>query len=229
MSRLLAKDPAGRYESTRDLARELQTVTATSAGHTVPAGGQARSPRRHLAAIAAFAVVLAVGVVGAIAWFSRAPTAVAPTEPERPLLAVRPFRSLSADQQQGYFAAGVTEEIRGQLSQVSSLRLLSRNALDGYQDDVARAVRDLGIRNIVDGSIRVEGGRVRVSAELVDASTQQTRWSNNYDRELADVLAVQSDIAQQIARALSASLSPSEQQRIEKRPTANLEAYSLYL
>ena len=68
------------------------------------------------------------------------------------------------------------------------------------------------------------GNRVRVSAELIDASTQQTRWSNNYDRDLADVLAVQSEIAQQIAGALTLSLSPSERERIEKRPTKNLDA-----
>jgi len=226
VARLLAKDPAERYESTRDLARDLRSITDTSARHTViPAVTEQGSRSRSLAAAAA--VVLLIGIAS-VAWFWRAPASPSPTESAPPLLAVRPFRSLSADQQ-GYFAAGMTEEIRGQLSQVSSLRLLSRNALDGYKDDVARAVRELGIRNIVDGSIRVEGSRVRVSAELVDASTQQTVWSNNYDRELADVLAVQTEIAQQIARALSANLSPAEQRQIEKRPTENLEAYALYL
>ena len=137
--------------------------------------------------------------------------------------------SLSPDPAQGYFAAGITDEIRGQLSQVGSLRLLSRNGLDGYKDDVTRAVRELGVRNFVDGSIRVEGNRVRVSAELVDASNQQTVWSNQYDRDLADVLTVQSDIAQQIVRSLHASLSPREQTRLAKRPTENLEAYKLAL
>ena len=93
----------------------------------------------------------------------------------------------------------MTEEIRGQLSQISVLRLLSRNGLDSYKDDAMRAVRELGLRHLVDGSVRVEGNRVRVSAELVDASTQQTLWSDRYDRDLADVLTVQSQIAQQIA------------------------------
>ena len=132
--------------------------------------------------------------------------------------------------QQGYFAAGMTEEIRGQLSQVASLRLLSRNGLDWLQGRRRRArVRELGVRNFVDGSVRVDGNRVRVSAELVDASNQQTLWSDQYDRDLADVLAVQSDIAQQIARALRRSLSPHEQTRLEQRPTDNVEAYKLYL
>ena len=101
--------------------------------------------------------------------------------------------------------------------------------LDSYKDDAARAVRELGLRHLVDGSVRVDGNRVRVSVELVDASTQQTLWSDRYDRDLADVLAVQSQIAQQIAQALKASLSPAEQRRIEKRPTENLGAYTKFL
>ena len=166
--------------------------------------------------------------IGGWWWRSRSVAGVAERE-ERPLVVVRPFTSLSPDPKEGYFAAGMTEEIHGQLSQVASLRLLSRNGLDGYKNDVARAVRDLGVRNFVDGSIRVEGNRVRVNAELVDASSQQTVWSNQYDRELADVLAVQSDIAQQIARSLHASLSPREQARLEHRPTQHLDAYRLVL
>jgi TolB-like protein len=227
VARLLSKDPGERYESTRDLARELKSVSASTPLHGVPLRrGDRRGRRRALLALTAVALLTAAA---SVTWFGRTPGPAPAVEPDRPLLAVRPFRSLSADQEQGYFAAGITEEIRGQLSQVSALRLLSRNALDGYDGDVARAVRELGIRNIVDGSIRVEGSRVRVSAELVDASTQQTRWSDNYDRDLADVLAVQSEIAQQIAGALTLSLSPAERERIDKRLTENLEAYALYL
>lgn len=112
---------------------------------------------------------------------------------------------------------------------MSALRLLSRDGLDAYEDDVRRAVRELGLRHVVDGSVRVEGTRVRVSVELVDASTRQTVWSDHYDRDLAGILTVQSEIAQQIARALRASLSPSEQLRIEKQPTENPEAYTWFL
>ena len=112
---------------------------------------------------------------------------------------------------------------------MASLRLLSRTALDAYKGDVPRAVKELGLRNIVDGSIRVDTGRVRVSAELVDAATQQTIWSQQYDRDLAGMLAVQSDIALQIARALRANLSPGEQERLEQPSTGNPEAFALYL
>ena len=225
--RCLAKDPSERYDSTRDLARDLKSVLDSSSWTTVavPAAGFPR-PRMRAAAIAAI-VVLAAVVASAWVWRSRQQSTA---EESRPLIAVRPFRNLSSDSGQSYFAAGITEEIRGQLSQVSSLRLLSRNALDRYQDgDRTQIVRDLGVGRFVDGTVRVDGGRVRITAELSDASTQETLWSDRYDRQLADVLRVQSDVALQIARALHANLSPHEQHRLELRPTANHEAYGLYL
>jgi TolB-like protein len=226
--RLLAKSPDERYESTRDLARELRSLLETTSSLPAVTTADQRRGRLRYAAVGLAAIVLSVGAAVAV-WVWRAPSSAPEADAERPLLAVRPFRSLSPDPQQGYFADGMTEEIRGQLSQISALRLLSRNGLDSYKDDAMRAVRELGLRHLVDGSVRVDGNRVRVSAELVDASTQQTLWSDRYDRDLADVLTVQSQIAQQIARALHASLSPSEQRRIEKRPTSNLDAYTRFL
>ncbi len=223
VARCLAKDPAERYESTGDLARDLKTIReSTRHTDTMPAPSRSTSARTLVLA----AIVVLIAAAASVAWWrSRAVAVVA--DRDRPLVAVRPFKSLSPDPEQGYFAAGMTDEIRGQLSQVSSLRLLSRNGLDGYKDDVAKAVRELGVRNFVDGSIRVESNRVRVNAELVDASNQQTLWSNQYDRDLSDVLTVQSDIAKQIALSLHTSLSPHEQTRLDKRPTERVEAYQL--
>ena len=225
--RLLAKNPGDRYESTRDLARELSSIVETTPG-SATAGTTSSGWRTNRYAAALVALILVLIALPPV-WRWRAAESATPAATERPLLAVRPFRSLSSDPQQGYFADGMTEEIRGQLSQISALRLLSRNGLDAYKDDATRAVRELRLRHLVDGSVRVDGNRVRVSAELVDASTQQTLWSEQYDRELADMLAVQSQIAQQIARALRATLSPAEQFRIEKRPTGNFDAYALFV
>ena len=227
VARCLAKDPAERYDSTTDLARDLKSIVEAGSRHTAAAPVRSRSTSTRVM-VMAIAVVL-IAAAASAAWWWRSRPITGASEPQRPLIAVRPFRSLSTDPEQGYFAAGITAEIRGQLSQVASLRLLSGNGLDGYKDDVARAVRELGVRNFVDGSIRVEGNRVRVTAELVDASNQQSVWSNQYDRDLADVLAVQSEIAQQIARSLRTSLSPHEQAQLKKRPTENIEAYKLAL
>jgi non-specific serine/threonine protein kinase len=226
--RLLSKNPDERYESTRDLARELKGALETDSIPTAAAEGRRRGRVRYATAIATIVVTVAAAWTVAV-WRGSAGSPTTVRDMERPLLAVRPFRSLSPDPQQGYFAAGMTEEIRGQLSQIAALRLLSRDGLDAYKDDAVRAVRELGLRHVVDGSVRVDGKRVRVSAELVDASTQQTLWSEQYDRDLADVLTVQGQIAQQIARALQAALSPAERSQIEKRPTDNLEAYALFL
>ncbi len=227
VARCLAKDPGERYESTRDLARDLKGILDTSSRSAAAVTPPARS-RRGFSFGLGVMVIVAAAVAAVWLWGPpwRKP---APAAPERPLVAVRAFRSLSPDPAQGYFAAGMTEEIRGQLSQVASLRRLSRNALDAGEADPARAARDLGVTQFVDGSVRVDGRRVRISAELIDASTQQTLWSDQYDRELADLLAVQSDVALQIARALRANLSPHEQQRLEQRATTNPEAYALYL
>jgi len=221
VSRCLAKDPAERYESTRDLARDLKSIADTSVRTTVSAPARRRRPAALYAGIAAIAV--AAGTAAIFLW-NRAPAP--PPKPPTPLLVIRPFTNLSADPAQGYFAAGITEEIRGRLSQIASVRLLSRNALGTDQE---RAARDLGVTQFVDGSVRVDGGKVRVTAELSDATTQQTLWSNQYDRELADVLAVQSDVALQVASALRASLSSDEQQRLGARVTSSAEAYELYL
>ncbi len=225
----MEKDAAEPYESTGDLVRDPKSILEVGSRETAPGPVRARSTSRRVVLMAVAVTLIAAVASAAWWWRSRSVAGAAAGREQRPLVVVRPFTSLSPDPKESYFAAGMTEEIHGQLSQVASLRLLSRNGLDDYKNDVARAVRDLGVRNFVDGSIRVEGNRVRVNAELVDASTRQTVWSNQYDRELADVLAVQSDIAQQIARSLHASLSPREQTRLAHRPTQHLDAYRLVL
>jgi TolB-like protein len=218
----------------RDRARDMADVRMALDGRFGGPAPAATAPRSRATGVRlAVAAVLVLSVAAAAGWLARrdaeAPVQQSAAEPDRPLIAVRPFRSLSADPEQGYFAAGMTEEIRGQLSQVSALRILSGTGLDGYGDDLPRAARELGLRSYVDGSVRVEGRRVRVSAELVDARTRESLWRQQYERELAGVLAVQSDIAQQIARALEPNLPDAQRARLAKQPTDNLEAYTLFL
>ena len=144
----------------------------------------------------------------------------------RKVVAVLPFRDLTGDPERAYFAAGVTDEIRGQLVKVSSLRIVSRSAVQRYGDaDVQRLRSELGAGTALEGSVRLDGQRARVTVELVDTSTQQTIWSEQYDRTIDDVLTVQSEVALQIASALNATLTAEERTRVARPPTANPKAY----
>jgi serine/threonine protein kinase len=219
--RCLEKNPANRYESTRDLARDLQHVATGSAAVTP-------SVRRRpslVEKVVVAAILLSAVAAGGWLWLQRKSSA-----PTAPVVAVRPFRNLSQDGSQSFFSEGMTDEIRGQLSKISALRVLSRSAVDRFGDADGPAIaRAFGVTHLVEGSVRVDRGRVRVAVELVEAATQQTRWSDQYDRELADVLAVQSQVALQLAGRLAATLSPAERERVDQRATHNPEAYALYL
>ena len=159
-------------------------------------------------------------------------SAVGGEDPARRTLAVLPFENISADRSQDYFSDGMTEEINDQLSKVSSLVVLSHRAVSKYKDphsDLHKIATDLGVGSVVIGSVRQSGPHVRIHVELVDPRNDHTIWSEQYDRELKDIFAVQSDVALRIADALAATLSASERARVEKQPTDNVEAYQLYL
>jgi TolB-like protein/Tfp pilus assembly protein PilF len=147
-------------------------------------------------------------------------------------VAVLPFESLSADEENLYFARGVHEDILTYLSRVQDLRVISRSSVMGYAGQSINLVdvaQELGVAHIVEGSVRRQGNRVRVTAQLIDARTDEHLWADNFDRELADVFAIQTAIAQEIVAALEANLTPEEQRRLEERPTESIDAYDLYV
>ena len=146
-------------------------------------------------------------------------------------IAVLPFENLGAAEQ-AYFAAGVTEEVTLQLAKVSALRVIGRSAVARFKDPAAQLqdmVRDLGIGAVVTGSVRHAGSQVRVGVQLLAAPSGETMWSEQYNRPVANIFDVQSDIAIRVTRALQASLAPEERQRIQRVPTENPDAYELYL
>ena len=144
-----------------------------------------------------------------------------------------PFESLSDNKNDTYFADGVQDEILSNLAKVSQLKVISRTSVMTYRPGGTRDLRSiasaLGVANVVEGTVRRIASQVRVTTELIDAQTDQTLWSDSYDRELTDIFAIQSEIAQTVASKLSARLSSEERKGMEERPTANLEAYDLYL
>jgi TolB-like protein/Tfp pilus assembly protein PilF len=145
---------------------------------------------------------------------------------------VLPFENLSPDPKNVYFADGVQDEILTRVASLADLRVISRTSVMQYKSGAARDLRkigqQLGVARVVEGSVQRAGNRVRVNAQLIDVSTNRALWGQSYDRDLADVFAIQSEIAMSIARQLQAKLSPNEKKAIEQPPTTDLAAFDLY-
>ncbi len=153
---------------------------------------------------------------------------------EKPSIAVLPFDNLSANPEEDeYFSDGVHDEIIAQLSKIAGLKVISRTSVMRYKDRGDRSLReigaDLGVATILEGTVRQAERRLRITAQLLDARTDEHLWTETYNRDLTDIFAIQSDVALRIVKALEAKLSPSERERIQRRPTESLEAYDLYL
>jgi TolB-like protein/Tfp pilus assembly protein PilF len=147
-------------------------------------------------------------------------------------IAVLPFANMSEDESNAFFASGVQEDILTYLSRVADLKVISRTSVlqyAGFKGDVRQVARELGVNHILEGSVRRSGNRVRVTAQLIDARDDEHVWAENYDRDLTDVFAIQTEVAQEIVKALKARLSPTEAKMIATRPTNNVEAYDVYL
>ena len=163
---------------------------------------------------------------------SNAPPFSVSSIPEKSI-AVLPFENRSAEKENAYFADGVQNEILTDLAKIADLRVISRTSVMQYKSGAERNVREisqqLGVAHLLEGSVQRSGNRVRVTAQLIDARTDTQQWAERYDRDLADVFAIQSEIAKTIADQLQAKLSPQEKARVEEIPTQNTEAYVFYL
>jgi TolB-like protein/Flp pilus assembly protein TadD len=195
---------------------------------------QARSAQRATGRILDFIIigvlllVIAMLVVGRLPFYRQTGESISQKS-----IAVLPFENRSEDKANAYFTDGVQDEILTNLSRIADLKVISRTSVLQYKSGVARNVREiaqqLGVANVVEGSVQRSGNRVRVNAQLVDARTDAHLWAQTYDRDLADVFAIQSEIAKAIADQLQAKLSPTEKNGMNERPTSDLVAYDLYL
>ncbi len=139
---------------------------------------------------------------------------------------------MSGDPEQEYFSDGITEDIITDLSKVSALAVTSRNSAFIYKGrhvDIPKVAREFGVSHVLEGSVRKAGGRVRITAQLIDAASNNHVWAERYDRELNDIFALQDEISEAIVKALRVKLLPKEKEAIEQRGTDNVEAYNLYL
>ena len=233
----LEKDPKRRYASALALAEDLerwlkhQPIRARRTG-VFTQGRKWLQRNPSIAVMAALLLAFAVPL-GVMIWKTgseRSPLSnVAPPEKS---IAVLPLSNLSMEQDTAFFADGVQDEILSNLAKVADLKVISRTSVMSYKSGIARNLRQigqqLGVAHLVEGSVQRSGNRVRVNAQLVDARTDRHLWAQTYDRDLADVFAIQSEIAKTIADQLQAKLSPSEKNAIERHPTSDISAFDLY-
>jgi TolB-like protein/Tfp pilus assembly protein PilF len=193
----LAKSPGERWQSARDLLRELQ--------HIADRAGVGRG-------------------VHSTASVSRVP--------DRPSIAVLPFANLSGDAEQEYFVDGVVEDIITGLSRVRWLRVIARNSTFVYKGkaaDVRQVGRDLGVRYVLEGSVRRAGDRVRLTTQLIEAASGAHLWADRYDRTIADIFALQDEITLSLVGVIEPTLREAEIQRARRKRPENMDAYDLYL
>ncbi len=221
----LEKNPENRLHSAHDLAFALREIGPTGAR-----SGPARKLSRRKSAVAAVVIALAaivVLVVGLRKESSRETAA-----PKIQSLAVLPLKNLSGDPKQEYFSDGMTEELITTLARIGSLRVISRSSVMEYKETkkkIPEIAKELNVDAVLEGSVLQAGDRVRVTAQLINASTDQHIWAQSYERDLSDVLALQSEVASSIAQEIKIQLTPQEMAQLADTPRVNPEAYQAYL
>jgi TolB-like protein/Tfp pilus assembly protein PilF len=229
IERCLAKEPGQRYQQGSEVRAALEAVQSGAAIPAWPAWKYALSRRRWLALAAALAAVFAV--VAALN-FETLRTRLTGGAPRIRSLAVLPLENLSGDPEQEYFADGMTEELITNLAKISALKVISRTSMmqyKGTKKPLPQIAKELNVDAIIEGSVLREGGQVRITAQLIQASTDQHLWAESYQRDLRGVLALQGEIASVIAEKVRAALTPTERARLASARPVNPEAYEAYL
>jgi len=199
----------------------------------VDPAASARQPRKYTwIFLVIVGAALSVGLFFTGRYTGRATTSAAGTELPAKSIAVLPFESLSEEKGNAYFAEGIQDEILTRLAKVADLKVISRTSTQHFKsapDNLPQIAKQLGVTNILEGSVQKANDQVRVNVQLINALTDAHLWAETYDRKLTDIFAVESDIAKTIADTLQAKLTGSEKIAIAKKPTENPEAHELYL
>jgi serine/threonine-protein kinase len=226
----LRKDRDERYQTTREMLADLRSLKSeVELAGPAPGGLIVRQMKRHKRGVL---LVLAVGIVAAAAFaYSFFFFAPAPS-PNEKSIAVLPFENLSEEKSNAYFTDGIQDEILTRLSKIADLKVISRTSTQRYKhtsQSPSQIAHQLGVANLLEGSVQKTNDQVRVNVQLIAAANDTHLWAETYDRKLTDIFAVESDIATTIAKTLQARLTGAEKTAIAEHPTANPEAYELYL
>ena len=217
---MLAIEPAARPAGARELSARLQAIRASITGRGKTA-----------ARLALAAAIVALATIVAVREFHH-PTKATPSAIPEKSIAVLPFENLSRDPDNAYFAEGIQEEILTRLAKIADLKVISRTSTQRYQSkprNLREIAKQLGVANILEGSVQKAADQVRVNVQLINAQTDSHLWAETYDRKLTDIFGVESEIAKRIAESLQAKLTGREEQALAVKPTNNPEAYDAYL
>ena len=235
IGKCLEKDPENRYQSAKDLAVDLRRLAMPTS--PLPAAGSQRlarhRQRRYL--IPAATITTIVIVAGVLVWNSgglRDRLLNRPGSSRIQSLAVLPLANLSGDSSQDYFADGMTEALITNLSKIRALKVISRTSVmqyKGARKPLPQIARELGVDGILEGSVQRSGGRVQVTAQLINAATDTHLWAETYERDLRDVLVLQSEVASTVAREIRVAITPEETKHLGSAHPVNPDAYEAYL
>ncbi|HEY1334666.1 MAG TPA: protein kinase, partial [Myxococcaceae bacterium] len=233
--RCLEKDPARRFQSARDLAFHLEALGAPGTATTVAPPGAGTVPRRSRWIVPA---LLGLALVAVLGWAIASVRRAGPSAPSTAAgatsasIAVLPFVNLSSDREQEYFSDGITEELLDALARVKGLKVAGRTSsfhFKGKNEDLRTIGETLGVANIVEGSVRKQGNRVRITAQLIKAADGFHLWSRTFEGDLTNVFDLQEKIARSITDELKIVLQGDQQSRLVPVATRNPEAHALYL
>jgi len=230
-------------QQVKNIAMPVRVYSVVSSGSSGAASDSQEKPgsgRRNTSVFATAIGVLIAAIGIGFWWYQQGsqqvdksiPKIAVTTQSDRLSIAVLPFNNLSGDKSQEYFADGMSEDLITDLSKISGLLVVARNstfAYKGQQFDIRDVARELGVRYVVEGSVRKAGERVRITAQLINADTGLHVWADRYDRELNDIFALQDEVRQRIVEALQLKLTGTDKRRLDHQGTTNVAAYDLFL
>ena len=230
VQKALRKDKDERYQTTGEMLADLRSFKGElELAGPARAGVIVRQTKRHKRGVL---IMLAMAILAAGAFAYSFFFVAAPPPPNEKSIAVLPFENLSEEKSNAYFTDGIQDEILTRLSKIADLKVISRTSTQRYKHTSQRPseiAHQLGVAKLLEGSVQKTNDQVRVNVQLITAANDTHLWAETYDRELTDIFVVESDIATTIAKMLQARLTGAEKTAIAKRPTANPEAYELYL